>query len=186
MFFVSDAQVSISDDLNHRETLSRVAPGIYQGSSLIGTVGRTYTLEVVVDDKRYTARSTMPPTIPIDSIGLDLFFIQRLLPAIYNYRTQNTNSFPISRKFTFSDRFNNGQAVAYPLFKLDITSGDVIDVTLYSVDEPVFEYFRTLDDAGLGNSFTAAAPANPRTNISGGALGYFQAASRTTTTRLIP
>jgi len=54
-----------------------------------------------------------------------------------------------------------------------VVKGDVIDVWLEMIDKGVFEYFRTANRNG-GRS---ASPANPVSNISNGALGYFSACS---------
>jgi len=41
------------------------------------------------------------------------------------------------------------------------------------MDEPTFDFFNTLSD--VLNNQNGPAPANPNTNIQGGALGYFGA-----------
>jgi hypothetical protein len=54
-----------------------------------------------------------------------------------------------------------------------ISSGDYVTVALQSIDKGVYEYFRTLNQAN--NSGQSATPANPVSNFSNGALGYFSA-----------
>lgn len=53
-----------------------------------------------------------------------------------------------------------------------LQEGDTIRYSLMTLDLPVYEYFRSLS-AGQGNG------ANPKSNISGGCLGYFSACSIT-------
>ena len=55
----------------------------------------------------------------------------------------------------------------------DLVKGDVISVWLECIDKGVFEYFRTANSEGGQN----ASPANPVSNITNGALGYFSACS---------
>ena len=54
-----------------------------------------------------------------------------------------------------------------------LVAGDSIKVWLECIDHGVFEYFRTANRDG-GHS---TSPANPVSNITNGALGYFNACS---------
>lgn len=209
---VTNAQVFLSDDLNQRDTLVYSGRGLYTSNNLTGTVGRTYTLEVVIDDQRYNANSTLLPTVPLDSITLELdsvnhFSTSQTRNSYYNisvhlkdpatttnyylaemfYIPQNgSNMIYKRRKIAFSDRYKNGQSISIPILSTEIASGDQVIAVLYSIDQPIFEYFLSLNDATLGGSFTAAAPANPKSNFSAGALGYFQASSISTQQFFIP
>jgi hypothetical protein len=53
-----------------------------------------------------------------------------------------------------------------------LSPGDKVTVWLETVDNKVYEYFRTAGDEGQ-----SASPSNPASNISNGALGYFNACS---------
>jgi hypothetical protein len=49
-------------------------------------------------------------------------------------------------------------------------------VSLLSIDKATYDYFRTLSNIlASDRSPTSLSPANPSTNIHGGALGYFAA-----------
>jgi hypothetical protein len=54
-----------------------------------------------------------------------------------------------------------------------LKAGDEVTIWLESVDKYVYEYFRTEGSEG----WQSASPANPTSNISNGALGYFNACS---------
>jgi len=54
-----------------------------------------------------------------------------------------------------------------------LEAGDEVTIWLESVDKYVYEYFRTESSEG----WQSASPANPTSNISNGALGYFNACS---------
>ena len=75
------------------------------------------------------------------------------------------------------DRLNEGKIIAYVIRPADeetkLKKGDNVSIWLESVDQGVYEYFRTAGREG-GQS---ASPANPTSNISNGALGYFNACS---------
>ncbi len=60
------------------------------------------------------------------------------------------------------DEEDNWDRILYP--------GDTVTIQLMTIDQPTFDYFRTLN-SGQGGG------ANPVSNISGGCLGYFTAAS---------
>jgi hypothetical protein len=48
------------------------------------------------------------------------------------------------------------------------------------MDANVYSYLTTLSDVITSDANTSAAPANPNTNFSNGALGFFGAFSRST------
>jgi len=48
-----------------------------------------------------------------------------------------------------------------------------VNIELHSIDPGVYKYWYSLDQGADGGS--SASPANPVSNISGGALGYFSA-----------
>jgi hypothetical protein len=64
---VSGAIVKISDN-GTDFTLSESSPGIYQNVSINGTPGHVYQLYVEVDGKIFTATSTMPQPVLLDTL----------------------------------------------------------------------------------------------------------------------
>jgi hypothetical protein len=48
-------------------------------------------------------------------------------------------------------------------------------VELWGIDKGVYEYYSTLREILGGAGPSTASPANPTSNISGGAMGYFSA-----------
>jgi hypothetical protein len=67
-----------------------------------------------------------------------------------------------------------------------LNPSDTIKVMLESIDKNVREYFRLLRQLNNQGGFQSAPPANPVTNISGGALGYFSAYSVRTKSVIVP
>ncbi|MBL4625499.1 MAG: DUF4249 domain-containing protein, partial [Flavobacteriales bacterium] len=64
---VKGATVTISDDLGNAELLIEQEDGMYYTQDLIGVPGRTYTLEIQIDEQFYEGSSTMPGAISVDS-----------------------------------------------------------------------------------------------------------------------
>ena len=57
----------------------------------------------------------------------------------------------------------------------NIKSGDRVTIEMQCIDEIVYRYWSTVKAGGGDGDGNTAAPANPITNIKGGALGYFSA-----------
>ncbi len=186
---VTGATVSINDDAGHSETLTETDSGTYVTSSLQGVAGRTYTLTVKAERKTYLASSTMPPAVGIDSMYVEnlwgtndkMLTVTFMDPAnIKNYYhlVEFLNGEIVKDGFYVgSDRLNEGKKVTYSMYsdkdeyKLD--PGKKVTIWLECIDKGVYDYFRSADT----NSNESASPANPTSNISNGALGYFNACS---------
>jgi len=185
---VTNATVTISDMGGQPEELSQTTDGTYVTSTLQGVIGHTYTLTVKVDGKTYISSSTMPESVNIDSIYLKKsFFGGDKLVTLNLTNTPDRENFYRVIHFingkqdpgfsVFSENASMIESLSYSFMTTDLTpplvAGDKIDVWLECIDKDVFEYFRTANRNG-GQSTT---PANPVSNISNGALGYFNACS---------
>jgi hypothetical protein len=189
---VSDAVVTVSDSEGNRELLTEVSPGVYETQTTEGIPGRTYTLEVVVNNRSYTAASTMPDPVSLQDLSIEeggfIGETEREVVAwfqdapgqknYYRFRASN-GSLPFSRPYAFEDKAYDGAYIRYAIEpdensdELRIEAGDSIAVELLGVDRHVHLYFLTLSQyTGEG---PPTSPANPISNISSGALGYFSA-----------
>ena len=65
---VANAIVVISDNTGQADTLQYVADGLYRTTHLVSTPGNTYDLNVTAEGKNYTAESTMPQPVTLDSL----------------------------------------------------------------------------------------------------------------------
>src|SRR5580692_1618859 len=65
---VSGAIVKISDNQGATDSLTEASPGVYTTHTLQGRSGNTYTLSVFAQDTSYTAVSTMPAPVTLDSV----------------------------------------------------------------------------------------------------------------------
>ncbi|MGE0079630.1 MAG: DUF4249 domain-containing protein [Bacteroidales bacterium] len=194
---VSNATVIISDDHGNADTLSESDAGIYETSKIKGIPGYKYDLAVTVDGITYIATSTMPDAISIDSIYTeDVIFgdgtqvgvkfkdpanvsnYYRLIQFINNRQTENFH--------VISDDLYDGKNIEYSLMTMDdddeLETGDMVAVGLECVDKGVYDYFRTAGSDGN----QSASPSNPISNISNGALGYFNACTYRVSSIKIP
>jgi len=187
---VTNAKVSISDNAGNSETLTEIEDGTYATANLAGVVGRTYTLNVESNGKTYTASSTMPQAVNIDRIyfGKSAFNDVALTTIEFKdpqdidnyYRViQYVNDTLDTGIHIGNDQLSPGQTISFSLSyttedgENKLISGDKITLYLECIDKSIYEYFRT----SRTNYGQSASPANPVSNISNGALGYFSACS---------
>lgn len=185
---ISNAVITITDDQGNSEQLSEITTGLYRGQSITGIEGRTYTLTVSTQGETYKAVSTMPGLVPVDSIttrpfagfgdGTEFAVVHYTDPAGpgNNYRAVlYINDTLVPDIFIEDDLFINGNSREAVLFSPDYTidKGDRITIEINCLDRPIYQYFLELIEAD-GASQTAS-PSNPKSNIEGGALGYFSA-----------
>ena len=81
---ISNALVTLSDDLGNSEQLTETGPGTYTTATLVGGQERTYQLNVQVDGTTHTAECRMPVAVTIDTLMVDSF------PVSYTHLTLPT------------------------------------------------------------------------------------------------
>jgi hypothetical protein len=186
---VTGASVIISDDDGNTETLTEVSPGKYQTSSIQGVEGRTYSLKIIADGNEYDAASTMPYRVAIDSVNFEqrdegngyrviCKFIDPEGMANY-YKLQLSSNDTANLDSTdvriLADGFADGQELTIR-YGTHLVVGDTVTVKLECIDKVTYDFYRTLPNVeGDIRQFMSAPPANPVTNLSNGALGYFAA-----------
>jgi hypothetical protein len=184
---VGNARVIISDDMGRSDTLKQTTPGYYS-TSLQGIPGHTYGLSVLVDGKTFTASSTMPQQVAMDTLyalrespfGEELTtpYIEYQDPkgsaGYYNfivYKNDNRSR----NLFIANDLFDDGLPTSQALRDFDSSyeAGDRIAVEMQSISKEMYDYYFSLQ-ATLAQS--AATPANPVRIIRGeDVMGYFSA-----------
>lgn len=189
---ISGASVKISDNEGVTDSLTESSAGIYTTHILQGKPGNTYTLKALVHDTLYTAVSSMPQPVTFDSIHFNLNAIlgkDRISAAPcfqdpageknYYQFLEFINGKQLTKDiFVFDDRLSDGRYISRNLRNDStyIQPGDSIEVRMFCIDKPIYDYFFQLDQSS-GNSAmnTTASPSNPVSNIDNGALGYFSA-----------
>jgi hypothetical protein len=192
---VSGATVTVSDNGGTPVALTETSTGVYETTAINGTIGHTYTLTVNVGGQTFTAPSTMPVLVTFDSIYIDeqTFFgdLRKVPTLVYQdpegkgngyHFIQYKNGVRESTIFVRNDDFTDGNKITTALLSFGgdddddedkIKTGDTIRVVMECIDPAGYKYWSSLE-AASGDS-NNATPANPVTNITGGALGYFSA-----------
>lgn len=192
---IGGAQVSIKDEAGNSTVLTESSTGIYTHGTLTGDPGKKYTLTVTVNGETFTAASTMPQQTLLDSIYVKTqkFFdedetfanvVFRDPGGVKNYYrfVQSINGVRTDRNFIMDDDLSDGKLFNSTLyFFVDddetdkkIKPGDVVTIEMQCLDAAAYKYWFSLDQSATGSS-SSAAPSNPVSNMSGGALGYFSA-----------
>lgn len=189
---VENMFVELSDDLGQKEVLQYLNNGYYQTSYFQGQPGRTYTLKILADGKQYSAESTMPIAVDFEGLEQDSFMVAgetsyTLLPVFtdppalgnrYLFR-YHVNERSKANFLEFSDNVNNGLPNQRPLLlpnddsdgSVKVKVGDEVTVEMNCIDNNIYTYFSALLQLSSGG----VTPADPPSNISNGALGYFSA-----------
>jgi hypothetical protein len=201
---VSGAMVQISDDAGNYETLTETAtPGIYSTNTIQGVPGRTYTLTVAIAGNTYSAVSTMPQPVSIDTLLVEEFtgphgsgkVIQARYPDPAGIANFYRFSLFIDNEEEYilldDDRLQDGELTTLALFSPNPSqgltdTGDTAAVYMQIIDKGVYEYFRTLYQMSGGSHGGSVSTANPLSNISNGALGYFSAHTIRVKTIVVP
>jgi hypothetical protein len=193
---VSDAKVYLVTD-DTEEELNLSDSGTYQSELIQGMVNTTYTMRVIYKDVVYEATSVMPEVSPIDSVhvteaegddseikicNLSLYLGKKTNKEKYYYVEISVNGLIINTFTTlqtylvFSDYYmedDRNYTIPY-----DFVNGSNIHIRLYSITSEIFEYYSALNSRFYNYyDFIHLFPENPPTNISNGALGYFQASA---------
>jgi hypothetical protein len=183
---VTGARVIVTNQTGGVINFSEISPGVYQSPRFRGRSGVRYTLDVTVEGQKYTAVSTMPEKVFLDSLNFReiSFFGNTSNYLVANFQdpagVQNQYRYLLSVKskvvedVVTEDRFNDGNKVANTIFYEldDLEPGDAIELDLQCIDRNVYRYYYAFGQ-NLGEGGPPVAPANPPSNISNGALGVF-------------
>lgn len=197
---VSSADVMVSDSNGNTHPFyeSSEIPGLYLPvTPFTGQVGLWYTMEADVNGTKYTATEELLPVTNIDSLTYSVDNERRDENGpngriydvfLYTKEPQDEENFYLFKFYRNGEWLNeNGEditvtddvAVGEAIEGLELPEhhamGDSVSMEMYSLTKKEFIYWS--DVANLifsdGGVFSPL-PANPRSNISGGALGIFQ------------
>ena len=162
-----------------------------------GIIGNTYTMSVMVDGESYMAQETLLPVTQIDSLTVIvnedemedpdeenhfyevLFFAQEPQDRVDHYLFKFYGNDEIVRDSEEDIYFAEDEFIGEAIDDLPIAGfyelDDLVRVEMFSISREAFVYYNDLfnllnNDGGM----FSPPPANPRTNLSNGALGYFQ------------
>lgn len=199
---VSGAQVVIENNLGESYRLNEVENGVYKSFEIRPDEDVMYHLTVETEGELYEASSTLHRTIEIDTLNyfyddgfafLDEGYVVKVYfidpEEIKNYyRIKIYESETLKNEFKdiiiFDDRLLDGGSIEVTLRGYIFDIGDTVSVQLISLDEGAYNYYNTFQEL-INVNPGSAAPANPTSNISNGALGYFSAWSSDVKTVII-
>lgn len=201
---VSDATVMIADDQGntfsfvHNPNSHADSTGYYLPETpFTGAIGRTYTLTVVADGQTYEASDTMFRLTPIDKLEYRINEEEQEDPEddgrfyellLFVKEPQDTKDYYLFKSFRngaleyqndtdvyYADDELIGEnidGISLPLF---YAVDDVAKIEVQSLSRQAFIFYRDLskllnNDGGMFGT----PPANPRTNLSNDAVGFFQ------------
>lgn len=201
---ITNAEVTVTDDLGnvipfvHNPSGNEDSLGIYiPETPFTGAVGRTYTLHVEVDGLLYEATDKLFPVTTMDSLNYEidedeqedpevegriyslLLFTQEPQDEInyylFKFFRNDSLSFDTDSDIYFSDDeflAENISGVEGPVL---YSQGDHARVEMFSISREGYIYYNDLSNL-LNNDggVFSPIPASPRTNLTNGALGFFQ------------
>ena len=203
---VSGATVSITQTGGPTYNLAETSAGVYEAGSLVGISGKTYSLNVNVGGKAFSAVCTMPQAVNLDTIYVtdELLFTEtrKIVNAVFqdppglgnNYRfIQYINGVKKNSILIRNDDYSDGRRIDNKLFYFSgndddsdqVKSGDQVMIDMLCIDPVIYKYWFSLDRSSAGGS-GQATPSNPVTNMQGGALGYFSAHTLQTKSMVVP
>jgi hypothetical protein len=188
---------------------------VYTTFNMTGEIGKTYSLSVEADGKTISSVTTIPPELPLDSIWWEPgnvpdndTFVKLVCrysdppePGQYvrYFTKENSQPFYPGVNSVFEDNFINGTTFDFVLDKgvnrSDTTSfyegyfqfrrGDTITVKWCAIDQPHFNFWRTLEFELGGQGSPFASPVIIQSNITGG-LGIWGGYSPDYKTLIVP
>lgn len=194
---ISDAVVSISDSQSSYELAHQENGKYFLPTNWTATIGETYTLTVVYDGNTYTSSHKMRACPEIenffirevedisdtDSIHIyeSIFSFQEIPGEGDAYYGIDYVEGTTDNDTLFNGQFTNDDFVDGEYFEdIDISDydrlfkiGDKVVLDIFSIGFESSEYLVDIQTEVFRGGLFDTPPANVRTNISGGALGYF-------------
>jgi hypothetical protein len=201
---ISTAQVTVHDNTGETMVFTHnpnnVADSIgyyFPSKGYVGVVDRAYTLTVVVDGQTYEASDTLVRVTTIDSLAYQpnrirerdnpsdgkimevLMFAKEPQETVDNYlfkyyRNDSLIYNSNTDVYVVND-YGVGENIGGFPSPIYYAVGDTARVEIYSISRVAYVFYNDLatilnSDGGM----FSPPPANPRSNISNGALGFFQ------------
>lgn len=201
---VTNAIVKVTTSDGVEIPYKQFSPGFYiPQNAFSGVVGKRYKLTVVVDGITYTSEDELLRVAPVDSVGyrpveeptkdqiasgknneLLLYFQEpKDTDDFYMFKFFRNDSLTyndLNDIYIVSDEVLAESILGFPS-PVTYAEGDTARMEMMSITRNGYLYYSDLtnllfSDGGL----FGPVPANPRTNLSNGALGFFQVSAITT------
>lgn len=193
---VSGAKVSLRIENGKAKYFKETSPGVYKLEKTPVYSNNWYIVDVEYDGITYSARSYLPPPVPIIDVSISYFDGLGFFDSGYKINTfvrdpyDQTNYYRLKLYVDglvvntegdsdlYSDKLFDGKTIGLIQHSSVVFSKtDNVLVELQSIDQSAYNYFSTLANITGVDLVQSASPANPISNFSNGALGYFSAYS---------
>jgi hypothetical protein len=189
---VNNAEVYLENSAGTRVKAEAFGHGIYKIENYPLLQEKEYHLFIESEGQKYEAKSTLHPPVKIDSLGFEYqkdvrFFEGGYRLLLYFSDPPDEENFYRIKVFkneellndeddliVFDDSGLDGKTIQVRLRRQLLDVGDTARVQFIAIDEKAFLYFTTFREMANTNP-GSPAPANPISNFSNGALGYFSA-----------
>lgn len=202
-----NAIVIISDNAGITETLDYTSDGLYQGTDIMGSLNKQYTLTILLDGVEYEASSTLFPPSEILSVSFEKNEIHRpgqdetnySVRLIFKDDTSTSNHYLIKFQssgeiqseggsyFLVDDNdYENTGEIEYSPFKVVFSLNDEVTIELYSIDKDTYHYYSEMNNAsGGGMMVNSSTPYTPKSNFGNEVVGCFAAWSKVEHTSIV-
>lgn len=184
----------IHNPRNHADSMGYYLPA----TPFRGTLGKSYSLFVNVDGKEFQASDKLLPVIPVDSLQYRENEFEKIDPKekgkfyeilMFAREPQDQKNYYLFKFFRndsltlynetdiyYSDDELLAEKIDGVPSPVYYAKGDRADLEIYSLSRAGYVYYNDLFTIlnNDGGGMFGPIPASPRTNLSGGALGFFQ------------
>jgi len=189
---VENALVYLVDDEETLVNAKHIGQGIYKAEGLPARSGSEYSLHVEAEGREFVAKSTLHAPVKLDSLSYEYQNSARFFDGGYRillyfsdppgeenfYRVKVHKNGELLNEvgdlIVFDDSRLDGKGIQVRLRGQLFDRGDTATVQLLTIDKSTWHYFTTFREMASLNP-GSPAPANPASNFSNGALGYFSA-----------
>lgn len=197
---ISGADVRVTDKNGNEYIFTEdpYIPGYYHNPTFTVLHENDYTLKIDIDGEIITStcHSYAKPGIdsiiwypsPFASSGPDTIYMVDYFSVdnvneVNHYRLRIWINGEEQDNYYYigNDDFINGASYNAPFFGADAHKGDTVLIELITLDKANYTYLYTLSS----NESNSTSPANPTSNLSGNAIGYFGAFSTDTMSVII-
>jgi hypothetical protein len=191
--FISDAEITLSDNKGTIDTLVHIGAGYYHGKNIIGQENTEYYLKIIKDSKIYECKTFMGEAPKLHSVTVDTFdmgftFDDEIFREIkINIVKGNHKESPYwihlyhyafdydDEYYIIKERDHDNDTLQYTIISDELEEDDYFGFSVVTIDEPIYDFLRMMNDVMNTNTMSSTAPYNPESNISNGMLGYFGA-----------
>lgn len=205
---VTNAIVRVRSSDGNEYNYIQFSPGYYvPQTEFSGEVGKTYQLTVTIGNTTYTSEDELLRITPVDSLGyrpyegfetdepeaelfeLLLYFREpRDTKDYYMFKfyTNDTLTYNSPNDIYVTSDDALGESINGFPSPVQFAANDTARMELYSLSRNGYIYYSDLTNLLFSDGgMFGPVPANPRSNISNGALGFFQVSAVTSASRII-